>query len=97
MLNSSPDVSICLSVSISHINILYTVVDLVGSSPDAVVKTLQESFQGIQLSLLLAWSLTPARLTLNTPPNNRLIKHVQSIIEVFSIKECSHLTEVTCC
>ena len=48
MLNSSPDVSICLSVSISHINILYTVVYLVGSSPDAVVK---ESFQGIQLSL----------------------------------------------
>ena len=76
ILNSLPDVSICLSVSISHINILYTVVCLVGSSPDAVLKTLQESFQGIQVSLLLAWSLTPARLSLNTPPNNRLIKHV---------------------
>ena len=48
ILNSLPDVSICLSVSISHINILYTVVYLVGSSLDAVLKTLQESFQGIQ-------------------------------------------------
>ena len=51
MLNSLPDVSICLSVSISHINILYTVVYLVGSSLDAVLKTLQESFQGIQAGL----------------------------------------------